>query len=161
MQVFRDGERDVEPSLFGSRSVAIIGYGNQGRAHALNLRDSGVGNITIGVRPGSAKIGRAEADGFTALDSAAAAAAADLVMILTPDESQGKLYIEELESNLKEGATIGFAHGLAVHFSIIVPRPDLDVIMVAPKGPGSALRDLYKKGRVKFLGTEKGTLSPA
>ena len=146
MQVFKDGEKDVEPSLIGSRSIAIIGYGNQGRAHALNLRDSGVGNITIGVRPGSAKIGRAEADGFAVLGSAAAAAAADLVMILTPDETQGKLYNEELESNLKKGAVIGFAHGLAVHFSIIVPRPDLDVIMVAPKGPGAALRDLYQKG---------------
>jgi ketol-acid reductoisomerase len=145
MQVFRDGEADVNPSLVCARSVAIIGYGNQGHAHALNLRDSGVGNITIGARPDSPKIGRAEADGFPVLDPGAAAATADLVMILTPDETHGKLYEEELASNLKPGAAIGFAHGLAVHFSIIVPRPDLDVIMVAPKGPGATLRDLYQK----------------
>jgi len=144
MRVYYD--RDADLGLIKSKKVAIIGYGSQGHAHANNLKDSGVPEIVIGLRPGSAAVAKAESAGFKVMAPAEAAAWADVVMILTPDEGQGALYKEHLEKNLKQGAALAFAHGLAIHFRIIEARPDLDVFLIAPKGPGHTVRSEYQKG---------------
>ncbi|MFC3694040.1 ketol-acid reductoisomerase [Chenggangzhangella methanolivorans] len=144
MRVYYD--RDADLNLIKGKQVAIIGYGSQGHAHALNLRDSGVPGIIVGLRPGSATAKKAEAEGFKVLSPAEAAKAADVVMMLTPDELQADIYKESLEPNLKEGAALLFAHGLSVHFNLIEPRKDLDVLLVAPKGPGHTVRGEYLKG---------------
>ena len=138
-------DADIDPSAIAGKRVAIIGYGNQGRAQALNLRDSGV-NVTVGLRAGSATGAAARADGFDPLAMADAAAAADIVMLLVPDEVQAQLWDETLSDAVRAGATIGFAHGLAIHYKLIAPRADLDVILVAPKGPGKALRADFQRG---------------
>ncbi len=127
-------------------SIAVIGYGSQGRAHALNLRDSGF-DVVVGLRPGGPTEVKALADGFTVKTPAEAAASADLVAVLTPDMVQKKLYNEVLAANLKQGACLLFAHGLNVHFGMISPRADLDVVLVAPKGPGALVRREYEIGR--------------
>ncbi len=134
-------EFDATLAPVRARRVVIVGYGNQGRAHALNLRDSGV-EVLIATRNPA----RAEADGFPVRPLAEAAAAADIVGLLTPDESQATLYTEWLAPHMRAGAALLFAHGLAIRFELIVPRPDLDVILVAPKGPGTALRESYLAG---------------
>ena len=144
MRVYYD--RDADLNLIKGKQVAIIGYGSQGHAHALNLRDSGVPNIIVALRPGSATAKKAEAEGFKVMSPADAAKAADVVMMLTPDELQADIYKESLEPNLKEGAALLFAHGLSVHFNLIEPRKDLDVLLVAPKGPGHTVRGEYLKG---------------
>jgi ketol-acid reductoisomerase len=144
MRVYYD--RDADVNLIKSRKVAIIGYGSQGHAHANNLKDSGVSELVVGLRPGSAGIAKAEAAGIRVMGPSEAAAWADVVMVLTPDELQGELYAEHLHKNLKQGAAIAFAHGLAVHFRVIEPRPDLDVFMIAPKGPGHTVRSEYQRG---------------
>ncbi|WP_428376468.1 ketol-acid reductoisomerase [Lichenicoccus sp.] len=144
MRVYYDSDADV--NLIKSRKVAIIGYGSQGHAHANNLKDSGVTQLAVALRPGSAGIAKAEAAGLRVMNPAEAAAWADVVMVLTPDELQGDLYAEHLAPNLKQGAAIAFAHGLAVHFRVIEPRPDLDVFMIAPKGPGHTVRSEYQRG---------------
>ncbi|MFC7051698.1 ketol-acid reductoisomerase [Hansschlegelia quercus] len=144
MRVYYD--RDADLNLIKGKQVAIIGYGSQGHAHALNLRDSGVPNIIVGLRPGSASAKKAEAEGFKVMPPAEAAKISDVVMLLTPDELQADIYKESLEPNLKEGAALLFAHGLAVHFNLIEPRKDLDVLLVAPKGPGHTVRGEYLKG---------------
>ncbi len=144
MRVYYD--RDADINLIKGKQVAIIGYGSQGHAHALNLRDSGVPNIIVGLRPGSATAKKAEAEGFKVMSPADAAKAADVVMMLTPDELQADIYKESLEPNLKDGAALLFAHGLSVHFNLIEPRKDLDVLLVAPKGPGHTVRGEYLKG---------------
>jgi len=144
MRVYYD--RDADVNLIKSKKVAIIGYGSQGHAHANNLKDSGVPDIVIGLRPGSSAIAKAEGAGFKVMSPADAAAWADVVMILTPDEGQGDLYKDSLEKNLKQGAAIAFAHGLAIHFGIIEARPDLDVFLIAPKGPGHTVRSEYQRG---------------
>jgi ketol-acid reductoisomerase len=144
MRVYYD--RDADLNLIKGKQVAIIGYGSQGHAHALNLRDSGVPNIIVGLRPGSATAKKAEAEGFKVMSPGEAAKAADVVMMLTPDELQADIYKESLEPNLKEGAALMFAHGLSVHFNLIEPRRDLDVLLVAPKGPGHTVRGEYLKG---------------
>ncbi len=144
MRVYYD--RDADVNLIKSRKVAIIGYGSQGHAHANNLKDSGVSELVVGLRPGSAGIAKAEAAGIRVMGPSEAAAWADVVMVLTPDELQGDLYAEHLHKNLKQGAAIAFAHGLAVHFRVIEPRPDLDVFMIAPKGPGHTVRSEYQRG---------------
>ena len=125
--------------------VSIIGYGSQGHAHALNLKDSGV-DVTVGLRDGSASTAKAKKAGLTVRSVAAAVAGADLVMILTPDEFQSHLYKDEIEPNLKQGATMAFAHGFAIHYNQVVPRTDLDVIMIAPKAPGHTVRNEFTKG---------------
>ena len=125
--------------------VAIIGYGSQGHAHANNLKDSGV-DVTVGLRPGSASAAKAEAAGLKVDRVPAAVAGADLVMILTPDEFQSQLYRDEIEPNIKQGATLAFAHGFAIHYNQVVPRADLDVIMIAPKAPGHTVRNEFVNG---------------
>ena len=144
MRVYYD--RDADVNLVKSRKVAIIGYGSQGHAHANNLKDSGVAELVVGLRPGSAGIAKAEAAGIRVMGPSEAAAWADIVMVLTPDELQGDLYAEHLHRNLRQGAALAFAHGLAVHFRVIEPRPDLDVFMIAPKGPGHTVRSEYQRG---------------
>ena len=144
MQVYHD--RDADLALIKDRKVAIVGYGSQGHAHALNLRDSGVAEVVVALREGSASARKAEAAGFRVMSNRDAAAWADLVMILAPDEHQAAIYADDLHANLKSGAALAFAHGLNVHFGLIEPRADLDVIMIAPKGPGHALRAEYQRG---------------
>jgi len=144
MQVYRDA--DADPGLLRGRRVAIVGYGNQGRAQALNLRDSGVA-VAIGLPASSASRSRAAADGFDVMTAAEAVRGASLAMMLTADEDQGRIYAGEVAPNLQRGAALGFSHGLAIRFGLIAPRPDLDVFLVAPKGPGTALRSEYEAGR--------------
>ncbi|HEX8365988.1 MAG TPA: ketol-acid reductoisomerase [Allosphingosinicella sp.] len=144
MRVYRD--EDADPALIRSRRVAVIGYGNQGRAQALNLRDSGVA-VTVGLPEGSASRARAAEDGFDVMTAAEAAAGADLVAMLAADEDQARIYREEIAARLRPEAALLFSHGLNVHFGLIAPRPDLDILLVAPKGPGTALRDEYQSGR--------------
>lgn len=143
MQVYYD--KDCDLSIIQGKKVAIIGFGSQGHAHACNLKESGV-DVTVGLRPGSSSIAKAEAYGLKTSDVPAAVAAADVVMILTPDEFQSQLYQDEIEPNLKQGATLAFAHGFAVHYNQIVPRKDLDVIMIAPKAPGHTVRTEFTRG---------------
>ncbi len=143
MQVFFDPDCDL--SLIRSRRVAVLGYGNQGRAQALNLRDSGV-EVVIGLRDGAPSGGKAKADGFDVMTPDAACASAQVAVLLTPDEVQGALYADAVAPNLPPGGALIFAHGLAIRFGLIEPRADLDVILVAPKGPGTALRSLYEAG---------------
>jgi ketol-acid reductoisomerase len=144
MRVYYD--RDADIGLIKTKKIAIVGYGSQGHAHAQNLRDSGVGEVAVALRPGSATAQKAEGAGFKVMSNAEAAAWADLVMILAPDEHQAAIYAEDLGPNLKQGAALAFAHGLNVHFGLIEPRADLDVIMVAPKGPGHTVRSEYARG---------------
>ncbi|MSO75073.1 MAG: ketol-acid reductoisomerase [Alphaproteobacteria bacterium] len=144
MRVYYD--RDADLNLIKSKKVVVVGYGSQGFAHANNMRDSGVKEVVIGLRPGSPSAKKAEDAKFKVLDPAEAARWADVVMILTPDELQRALYAESLAKNLKQGAAIAFAHGLNIHFKLIEPRPDLDVFMVAPKGPGHTVRSEYQRG---------------
>ncbi|MFT4046600.1 MAG: ketol-acid reductoisomerase [Solimonas sp.] len=143
MNVYYD--KDADLSIIQSKKVVIVGYGSQGHAHALNLKDSGV-DVTVALRPGSAGIAKAEGAGLKVKSVAEAVAGADLIMVLTPDEFQSDLYKNELEPNLKKGATLAFAHGFAIHYNQIVPRADLDVILIAPKAPGHTVRNEYTKG---------------
>jgi ketol-acid reductoisomerase len=143
MRVYYD--RDADLNLIKNKKVAVIGFGSQGHAHAQNMRDSGVKEIVIAVRPGaSAK--KAEAAGFKTMTVPDAAKWADVMMMATPDELQADIWKNELKDNMKQGAALLFAHGFNVHFKLIEPRPDLDVAMVAPKGPGHTVRGEYLKG---------------
>ena len=144
MRVYYDADADI--GLIKGKKVAILGYGSQGHAHAQNLRDSGVAEVAVALRPGSATATKAEEAGFKVLSNADAAKWADLVMILAPDEHQAASYADDLAPNLKQGATLAFAHGLNIHFALIEPRADLDVIMIAPKGPGHTVRSEYQRG---------------
>ncbi len=144
MQVYYD--KDADLSIIQSRKVAILGYGSQGHAHANNLKESGV-DVVVGLRSGSASIAKAEAAGLQVKSVVEAVSEADLVMVLTPDEFQAGLYKGEIEPNLKEGAVLAFAHGFAIHYNQVVPRNDLDVIMIAPKAPGHTVRSEYVAGR--------------
>ncbi|MCL5980826.1 MAG: ketol-acid reductoisomerase [Gammaproteobacteria bacterium] len=143
MKVFYDNDADL--SLLQSKRVAIIGYGSQGHAHALNLKESGV-DVVVGLRQGSESWEKAVASGLQVKETAIAVAGADLVMILTPDEGQAALYREDIAPRIKEGAALIFAHGFNVHFGQIHPRPDLDCFLVAPKGPGHLVRSTYTQG---------------
>ncbi len=144
MRVYYD--RDADVNLIKSKKVAVVGYGSQGHAHALNMRDSGVKEITVALREGSASADKAQADNFEVMSPADAAKWADVAMIVTPDEGQASLYNDHLRDNLKKGAALAFAHGLSIHFQLIEPRPDLDVFMIAPKGPGHTVRSEYLRG---------------
>ncbi len=144
MRVFYD--RDADVNLIKSKKVAIIGYGSQGHAHAINLTESGVAEVVVGLRAGSSSINKAEGAGLKVMSPDQAAAWADVVMVLVPDELQASLYTNALQANMKEGAALAFAHGLNIHFSLIEPRPDMDVFMIAPKGPGHTVRSEYQRG---------------
>ncbi len=144
MQVYYD--KDCDPSIIRAKKVAVIGYGSQGHAHALNLHDSGVANVVVGLRKGSATWKKAEGAGVKVAEVQDAVKGADVVMVLAPDEHQKALYYGQIEPNLKEGAALAFAHGLNIHFQLIEPRQDLDVIMIAPKGPGHTVRSTYQEG---------------
>jgi ketol-acid reductoisomerase len=143
MNIYYD--KDCDLSIIQSKKVAIIGYGSQGHAHANNLKDSGV-DVCVGLRQGSATAAKVEAAGLTVKNTADAVADADLVMILTPDEFQRNLYDNEIEPNIKQGAAMAFAHGFAIHYNQVVPRADLDVIMIAPKAPGHTVRSEFVRG---------------
>jgi ketol-acid reductoisomerase len=137
---------DADLALIGSKRIAIIGCGNQGEAHALNLRDSGVGHIVIGGRPNSATADKARAAGFSVMDNAEAVREADIIVLAAPDEKLPEIYARDLAPAMKEGAMLVFIHGFALHFGFIAPREDLDVVLVAPAGPGHALRANYLSG---------------
>ncbi|HEX9159940.1 MAG TPA: ketol-acid reductoisomerase [Rhizomicrobium sp.] len=143
MRVYYD--KDIDTGLVRGKRVAVLGFGSQGHAHALNLRDSGVGEIAVAGRPG-ASLNRAVTEGFSVLTNAEAAVWADVVMLTAPDETQPEIYARDLAPNMKEGAALLFAHGFAIHFGFVEPRPDLDVAMVAPKGQGHAMRREYLRG---------------
>ena len=143
MEVYYD--KDANLDLLKEKTIAVIGYGSQGHAHANNLKDSGL-NVILGLREGSGSAEKAIEAGFEVFSNSEAAAKADLVMFLIPDEFQGKTYAEDIEPNLREGATIAFAHGFNIHYGQIKPRSDLDVVMIAPKGPGHTVRGQYNIG---------------
>ena len=144
MQVYYD--RDADVSLIKKKKIAVVGYGSQGHAHALNLRDSGVKDVVVALRQGSASIKKAKAEKLKVVSPAGAAKWADVVMVLSPDEGHAALYNDHLKDNLKKGAALAFAHGLSIHFRLIEPRDDLDIFMVAPKGPGHTVRSEYQRG---------------
>ncbi|MDY8110488.1 ketol-acid reductoisomerase [Fulvimarina sp. 2208YS6-2-32] len=144
MRVYYD--RDADLNLVKGKKVAIVGYGSQGRAHALNLKDSGAAELKVALRPGSATAKKVEADGLEVLSVADAAKWADLLMMATPDELQAGIWKNEIEPNIRDGAAIAFAHGLNVHFGLIEPKSSIDVVMIAPKGPGHTVRGEYQKG---------------
>jgi ketol-acid reductoisomerase len=144
MKVYYDADADL--GLIKAKKVAIVGYGSQGHAHALNLRDSGVKEVVVALRAGSTSAKKAESEGLKVMSPADAAKWADVVMVLVPDELQADLYANDLHANMKQGAALAFAHGFNVHFKLIEPRADLDVYMIAPKGPGHTVRGEYVKG---------------
>jgi ketol-acid reductoisomerase len=144
MRVYYD--RDADVNLIKAKKVAIVGYGSQGHAHANNLKDSGCKELVVALRPGSTGVAKAEAAGLKVMDSAAAAKWADVVMVLTPDEGQGDLYRDHLHTNMRPGSALAFAHGLNVHFKLMEARADIDVFMIAPKGPGHTVRSEYQRG---------------
>src|ERR671911_1960500 len=144
MRVYYD--RDADLNLIKGKKVAIIGYGSQSRAHALNLKDSGAKELAVGLKAGSATAQKVEADGLKVMSVAEAAKWADLMMMATPDELQADIYKSEIAPNIRDGAAIAFAHGLNVHFGLIEPKASVDVVMIAPKGPGHTVRSEYQRG---------------
>ena len=144
MRVYYD--RDADVNLIKNKKIAIVGYGSQGHAHANNLKDSGVGEVCVALRPSSASAAKAKDAGFEVMTAADAAAWADVVMVLAPDELQAELYNDHLAGSLGAGSALAFAHGLNVHFRLIEPRDDLDIFMIAPKGPGHTVRSEYQRG---------------
>jgi ketol-acid reductoisomerase len=144
MRVYYD--RDADLNLIKGKKIMVVGFGSQGHAHAINLKDSGVKEIKVGLRKGSTAVAKAEAAGLAVTTPAEGAKWADVVMVLTPDEGQGALWENDLKANMKQGAALAFAHGLNIHFNLIEPRPDIDVFMIAPKGPGHTVRSEYQRG---------------
>ncbi len=144
MRVYYD--RDADVNLIKSKKVAIIGYGSQGHDNAINLSDSGIKDVVVGLRDGSSSVAKAEDAGLKVLSPAEAAKWADVVMVLVPDELQAALYVDDIQENMKKGAALAFAHGLNIHFKLIEARPDMDVFMIAPKGPGHTVRSEYQRG---------------
>lgn len=143
MQIYYD--RDADQEIIKNKNVVIVGYGSQGHAHANNLKDSG-GNVTVALRSDSSSWVKAETAGLEVKEVSEAVKDADMVMVLIPDELQSDIYKNEIENNIKEGAVLAFAHGFNIHFQMIVPRADLDVIMIAPKGPGHTVRSQFESG---------------
>src|SRR5437868_12968926 len=154
MRVYYD--RDADINLIKGKKVAIIGYGSQGHAHALNLRDSGVKNVAVALRKGSQGVKKAEGEKLKVMEVAEAAKWADIMMMLTPDELQADIYRDHLAANMKDGAALMFAHGLNIHFNLIEPRPDPDVLKIAPKGPAHTVRSEYQRrgGVPRLMATE-------
>jgi len=144
MRVYYD--RDADLNLIKDKKIVIVGYGSQGHAHAMNLRDTGIENVSIALREGSQSRSKAEQASFKVMTPSQAASWADIIMMLTPDELQSEIYENDIASNIKEGTTIAFAHGLNIHFDLIKPKDGIDVIMVAPKGPGHTVRAEYVRG---------------
>jgi ketol-acid reductoisomerase len=144
MRVYYDQDADV--NLVKTKKVAIVGYGSQGHAHAHNLRESGVADVAVALRPDSSSAAKATDAGFKVMSSDKAAKWADIVMMLAPDEIQRELYATSLHGNMRPGTALAFAHGLSIHFKLIEPRPDLDIFMIAPKGPGHTVRAEYQRG---------------
>lgn len=144
MRVYYD--RDADVNLIKGKKVAIYGYGSQGHAHANNLKDSGATDVVVALRAGSGSAPKAEGAGFKVMTPADAAKWADVAMILTPDEGQADLWEDDLRDNMREGTAIAFAHGLNIHFNLIEPRADMDVFMIAPKGPGHTVRSEFVRG---------------
>ncbi len=144
MKVYYDADADI--NLITGKKIAIVGYGSQGHAHAQNLRDSGVKEVAIALRPGSATAAKAEAAGFKVLSNADAAKWADIVMILAPDEHQAAIWENDIKGNIRPGSALAFAHGLNIHFGLIEAPAEIDVIMIAPKGPGHTVRSEYVRG---------------
>ena len=144
MRVFYD--RDADVNLVKSKKIAVVGYGSQGHAHAINLKESGVKDIVVALRAGSGSIKKAEDAGLKVMSPAEAAKWADIVMVLVPDELQAALYRDDLKDNMKKGAALAFAHGFNIHFKLIEPREDFDVFMIAPKGPGHTVRSEFQRG---------------
>ena len=143
MEVLRDA--DIDLAVLAGKRIAVLGYGNQGRAQALNLKDSGI-DVVVGLRGASGSAKSAEESGLTVMLVEEAVASADVIMFLAPDEALAGIY-REVEPHLRQGAAIGFSHGLVIHFDLVQPREDLDVFLIAPKGPGTALRSLYEQGK--------------
>jgi ketol-acid reductoisomerase len=148
LPVFKD--KDCDLSIIRGKRVAVIGYGSQGRTHALNLRDSGVADIVVGLKPGSPTRVRAESDGFPVLTAGDATAGADVVAVMVSDEAHRDLWANEIEPSIRPGTALIFAHGLSVRFGLVTPRADLDVILASPKGIGPRIRDLYEAGEGVF-----------
>jgi ketol-acid reductoisomerase len=144
MRVYYD--RDADVNLIKAKKVAVVGYGSQGHAHSNNLKDSGAANVRVALRPDSASAKKAEAAGLEVMSPDEAASWADVVMVLAPDEIQAALYTDDLAPNMREGTALAFAHGLNIHFNLIEPRGDIDVFMIAPKGPGHLVRSEYVRG---------------
>ncbi|MBN9303940.1 MAG: ketol-acid reductoisomerase [Devosia sp. 67-54] len=144
MRVFYD--RDADLNIIKSKKVAVVGYGSQGHAHVLNMRDSGVKDVVVAVRPDGASAKKAQGEGLKVMSIADAAKWADVIMMLIPDELQADVYKNEIEPNIRDGAALAFAHGLNVHFNLIEPKKSVDVIMIAPKGPGHTVRGEFQKG---------------
>ena len=144
MRVYYD--RDADVNLIKAKKVCVIGYGSQGHAHALNLKDSGIRELAVALRPGSVGVAKAEANGLKVMSPSDAAKWADVMMMVTPDELQAGIYEDSLKANMKQGAALAFAHGLNIHFNLIEPRTDLDIFMIAPKGPGHTVRSEYLRG---------------
>ena len=144
MRVYYDSDADI--GLIKGKKVVIVGYGSQGRAHALNLKDSGAKDIRVALKAGSPTAAKVEADGLKVMSVSEAAKWGDLLMMATPDELQADIYRNEIAPNIRDGAAIAFAHGLNVHFGLIEPKKTLDVVMIAPKGPGHTVRGEYQKG---------------
>ncbi len=144
MRVYYD--RDADLNIIKSRKVAIVGYGSQGHAHVLNLRDSGITDVVVALRPGSPSAKKSEGEGLKVMSVADASKWADVIMMLVPDELQADIYKQHIEPNIRDGAALAFAHGLNVHFNLIEPKSTVDVIMIAPKGPGHTVRGEYQKG---------------
>ncbi|HVM77927.1 MAG TPA: ketol-acid reductoisomerase [Stellaceae bacterium] len=144
MRVYYD--RDADVNLIKGKKVLVVGFGSQGHAHALNLRDSGVKEVRVGLRPGSASAKKAQAVNFQVMTPAEGAKWADVVMVLTPDELQASLYRNDLVPNMRPDTALAFAHGFNIHFKLVEPRSDMDVFMIAPKGPGHTVRSEYQRG---------------
>ena len=144
MRVYYD--RDADINLIKNKKIVIVGYGSQGHAHAINLKDSGIENVVVALREDSSSIKKAENAGFKVMNPSEAAKWADIMMMLTPDELQSEIYEKHIEKNLKSGSVIAFAHGLNIHFNLIKPDKKIDIIMIAPKGPGHTVRSEYLRG---------------